>query len=203
MPATRHVCIGDRESDLLALLVKARDMDHAADYLLRCRHNRARPEGVRLWDEVMASEPLGRIRFDLPAGRGRRARSVEQELRAQRVTLPDRQGGYLDVTCLIAGETNTPADAKPVVWRLLTNRAAATLDTATQLIDWYRARWQIELFFLVLEEGCRVERLQLSDTQRLQTALALYKGNRLAHQPPDAPGTHAARPARRSAVRAR
>ena len=31
MPATRHVCIGDRESDLLALLVKARDMDYAAD----------------------------------------------------------------------------------------------------------------------------------------------------------------------------
>ena len=30
------------------------------------------------------------------------------------------------------------------------------------------------MFFLVLKEGCRVERLQLSDTKRLQTALALY-----------------------------
>ena len=48
MPATRHVCIGDRESDLLALLVKARDMDYAADYLVRCQHNRAPSEGVRL-----------------------------------------------------------------------------------------------------------------------------------------------------------
>ena len=27
---------------------------------------------------------------------------------------------------------------------------------------------------LVLKEGCRVERLQLADTERLQTALALY-----------------------------
>ncbi|WP_305847118.1 IS4 family transposase, partial [Zoogloea sp. LCSB751] len=40
--------------------------------------------------------------------------------------------------------------------------------------DWYRARWEIELFFLVLKEGCRVERLQLADTRRLQSALALY-----------------------------
>ena len=168
MPATRQVCIGDRESDLLALLVKARDMDYAADYLVRCQHNRALPEGVRLWDEVMASEPLGRIRFDLPAGRGCQARPVEQELRTQRVTLPDRQGGHLDVTCLIACEINAPADAKPVVWRLLTNRTAATLDAAANQ----------------------------RHPQRLQTALALYKGNRLAHQPPDTPGTHAARPVR-------
>ena len=29
-------------------------------------------------------------------------------------------------------------------------------------------------FFLILKEGCRVERLQLADTERLQTALALY-----------------------------
>ena len=43
-----------------------------------------------------------------------------------------------------------------------------------ELVNWYRARWEIELFFLVLKEGCRVERLQLADTERLQTALALY-----------------------------
>jgi Transposase Tn5 dimerisation domain len=61
-----------------------------------------------------------------------------------------------------------------VVWRLLTNRMASTLPAAVELVDWYRARWEIELFFLVLKEGCRVERLQLSDAGRLQTALALY-----------------------------
>jgi hypothetical protein len=174
LPATRHVCVGDRESDILALLAKARDMDHAADYVLRCQHNRVLPEGARLWDKVMGCMPLGRIRFELPAGRGRRARCVEQELRVQRLELPDRQGGHLEVTCLIASEVGAPAGVKPVVWRLLTNRAAPTLEAAAELIDWYRARWEIELFFLVLKEGCRVERLQLGDSERLQTALALY-----------------------------
>ena len=174
LPATRHVCVGDRESDILALLVKARDMGHAADYLLRCKHNRVLPEGGKLWDAVMSGSSLGRIRFELPAGRGRKARRIEQELRAQRVEIPDRQGGSIEVTCLIASEVNAPAGAKPVVWRLLTNRAAPTLEAAAELVDWYRARWEIELFFLVLKEGCRVERLQLGDTERLQTALALY-----------------------------
>lgn len=174
LPGTRHVCIGDRESDILALLVKARDMNHAVDYLVRCKHNRALPDGAKLWDRVMDSTPLGQVRFEIPAGRGRKARKVEQELRTQSVILGDGKGSQLTVTCLIASEINAPEGAKPVVWRLLTNRPASTLEAAIELIDWYRARWEIELFFLVLKEGCRVERLQLADTERLQTALALY-----------------------------
>jgi IS4 transposase len=76
---------------------------------------------------------------------------------------------------LRSGDRNdAPAGVKPVVWRLLTNREASTLEQACDLIDWYRARWEIELFFLVLKEGCRVEQLQLGDSERLQTALALY-----------------------------
>ena len=71
LPGTRHVCIGERESDILALLVMARKMNHAADYLVRCQHNRVLPEGGKLWDDVMTSAPLGHIRFEMPAGRGR------------------------------------------------------------------------------------------------------------------------------------
>jgi hypothetical protein len=174
LPATRLVCVGDRESDLLALLVKARDLDHAADYLLRCRHDRVLPEGGKLWDAVMGSVPLGRIRFEMPAGRGRKARAVEQELRAQRVRLADREGGHVEVTCLIASEIAAPAGAKPVVWRLLTNRDAATLVEAVELVDWYRTRWEVELLFLTLKEGCRVEALQLSTVARIERALAVY-----------------------------
>jgi hypothetical protein len=59
LPETRHVFVGDRESDILALMVRARDLLHAADYLVRCQHNRARPQGNKLWERVMKSEPVG------------------------------------------------------------------------------------------------------------------------------------------------
>ena len=42
LPEVRQVCVADREADILALLVKARDLQYAADYLVRCQHNRAR-----------------------------------------------------------------------------------------------------------------------------------------------------------------
>jgi hypothetical protein len=51
--------------------------------------------------------------------------------------------------------------AKPVAWRLRTNRAAPTLEQLIERIDWYRACWEIEMFFNVLNNGCRVESMQL------------------------------------------
>lgn len=174
LPSTRLVCVGDRESDMMALLVRARQLGHAVDYLLRCQHNRVLAQGGKLWESVMASPVLGSIAFELPAGRGRKARSVQQEVRAQRLELDDRQGGKVTVTCLIASEVDASQGAKPVVWRLLSNREVSTLEEAAQLIDWYRTRWEIELLFLTLKEGCRVEALQLSSVQRIERALAIY-----------------------------
>lgn len=174
LPSTRLVCVGDRESDMMALLVRARQLGHAVDYLLRCQHNRVLAQGGKLWESVMASPVLGSIAFELPAGRGRKARSVQQEVRAQRLELDDRQGGKVALTCLIASEVDAPQGAKPVVWRLLSNREVGTLEEAAQLIDWYRTRWEIELLFLTLKEGCRVEALQLSSVQRIERALAIY-----------------------------
>ena len=159
---------------MLSLMLKARDLGYPADYLVRSQHNRVLPGTGKLWDRVMEQAPLGRIRFVLPAGRGRKSRMVEQDLQVQRVLLSDRAKGTIEVSCLIASEVNAPPGAKPVVWRLLTNRVAATLQEAGELIDWYRARWEIELFFLILKEGCRVERLQLSSKDRLESALAIY-----------------------------
>ncbi|ABM40014.1 transposase, IS4 family (plasmid) [Polaromonas naphthalenivorans CJ2] len=108
--------------------------------MVRCQHNRVLPEEGRLWDDMMAGAPLGHIFFELPAGCGRKAHAVEQEVHAQPIGLPDVQGGQLEVTCLITLKVNAPADAKPVVCRLLTNRTATSLQAAVELVDWYHAR---------------------------------------------------------------
>ncbi|NCC38795.1 MAG: hypothetical protein EOM21_05010 [Gammaproteobacteria bacterium] len=49
-----------------------------------------------------------------------------------------------------------------------------TLDEAAELIDWSRARWDIERLFLTLEGGCRVEGLQLGHIERIERALMLF-----------------------------
>lgn len=184
LPQTKLVCVGDRESDTMALFERAQGSGWAVDVLVRAQHDRVLPgkQAGKLWSKVMGGESLGTVEFEMPAGRGRKARPVQQELRAQRVVLkaagPDKAGkpgrSAIEMTCVIASEVNVPVGAKPVIWRLLSNRAVETLGQAAELVEWYRARWEVELLFLVLKEGCRVERLQLGHIDRLETALAMY-----------------------------
>jgi hypothetical protein len=174
LPETRLVYVADRESDIRELMVSARDLGTPADWMVRSKHNRALPEGGRLWAKVLASPSLGEIRFNLPRGRGRTAREVNQQLYAQRVSLSDGRGTTFEATCLVAREIGAPPGEKPVEWRLLTNRRADSLEAVVELIDWYRARWEIELLFLVFKEGCKVEALQLGTMERLERALALF-----------------------------
>lgn len=74
----------------------------------------------------------------------------------------------------MAREIDAPAGEKPIEWLLLTNRGAETVDAVVELIDWYRARWEIEILFNVLKNACRVEALQLGSVDRIERALALY-----------------------------
>jgi len=46
---------------MLALMHKAKELEHAADCLVRCQHNRALPQGGKLWDRSMKSEALGAV----------------------------------------------------------------------------------------------------------------------------------------------
>jgi hypothetical protein len=78
------------------------------------------------------------------------------------------------VTALLAREQHPPAGEKAIEWRLLTNRPAATLEDAVELIEWYRRRWLVEIFFRILKSGCRVEALQLGTLERLERALVIY-----------------------------
>ena len=170
LPDTRQVYVADREADILALFAKGHEQHYKADLLIRSRHNRSLPGGGKLWDQVQQSEALGQIHFTLAAGRNRKARKVTQSLRVKRVQLK----GGIEVSCLIATEENAPSSVKPVQWKLLTNRPVHDLDEAVELIDWYRARWEIEMFFLVLKEGCKVQDLQLCKQERIKNALAMY-----------------------------
>jgi hypothetical protein len=174
-PNTRFVYVADREADIQELMEEARRREYAADYLIRAKHNRNLVGGEKLWDSVAGQEPLGYIEFTLEATAQRKARKVCQTLYAQRVTLPKKKGKQaLEVTIILAREENPPAGEKAILWRLLSNRLVETLEQASEMINWYRRRWLIEIFFRVLKSGCRVESLQLSSVDRLERAIMIY-----------------------------
>ncbi|MCB1825527.1 MAG: IS4 family transposase [Candidatus Competibacteraceae bacterium] len=175
VPDTRLVYIADREGDLRALIDAAARRGTSADWLIRSQHNRKTTSGEKLWDRLIQSEPLGEVEFTLPATPARPARSVRQTLYRTVVTLPAHHGQpAVPVTAILAREEHPPAGEPAIEWRLLTNRTAETLEDVVQLIDWYRKRWLIEIFFRIWKSGCRVEALQLGTLERLERALVIY-----------------------------
>ena len=174
LPSTRLVYVADREADLVELMRCAHTLGTPADWLIRAKHNRCLPEGDKLWSHTSAGESLGEIVFTLGSRKGQKAREVRQQLWAQRVNIPAGKAGPIPVTCIVAREIDAPTGCKPLEWRLLTNRAAATQAEVVELIDWYRARWEIEMFFNIVKNGCQVETLQLSSIDRIERAIALF-----------------------------
>jgi hypothetical protein len=176
MPETRLVYVADREADLVAMMARAQELGTPADWLVRAKHNRCLPEGdgEKLWAYATAGEALGEITFTLPARGDQKSRKVRQQLWAREVKIATGKSGTVTATCVIAREIGTPKGVKPVEWRLLTNRKAEALADVIELIDWYRARWEIETYFHVLKNGCKVEALQLSGIDRIERALALF-----------------------------
>jgi hypothetical protein len=174
MPATRLVYVADREADMIELMAYAQNCGTPADWLVRAKTDRALPDGEKLWAHTLDGAPVGEISFAIGARGKQKGRKVRQQLWAKRVELPGRRGVKIAATCLIAREIDAPAGVEPIEWRLLTNRTATTADEVVELIDWYRARWEIEMFFHVLKNACKVESMQLSHIDNLERALALF-----------------------------
>ena len=189
MPDTHFVVIGDRESDIYELLQEASEAkqatDKAADLLVRCNHNRrvktAQGQKGKLKEVINQGPVSGLVEFELQSRKGGQARWVTQEIRAMPVTIQSSQRRGSRGTMKAFGmniihlkEINPPEGVELVEWFLLTTADIDTLSQIHSVINWYLARWEIELYFKTLKSGCAVEEIQLQEEQRFLSCLALY-----------------------------
>jgi len=186
LPDTRLTYVGDREADIYDLFVEAPCPESAADWLVRAQHDRVLRDdadnngtGKTLRERLAKAPVLTETSFDQPGSNGRTARTVHQQIKVVRLTLPapyrrDRKLPDVEITAMLATEPDPPAGEEPVEWLLLTNLAVTTPEQALEKLSWYLCRWQIEIFFRILKSGCRIEELQLEKLERLEPALAFY-----------------------------
>jgi hypothetical protein len=183
LPDIQLIYVADREGDIYDIFFERQSFlekgEPAADWLIRARIDRNTADGEKLWKSTRQSEVIGQVEFDLHVAKGRKARRVIQSMRVVRVKLnpPRRRGKKFDsveVTALLASEDNPPDGEKPVEWLLLSSVVVETTEQAIDMLQWYLARWQIEIFFRILKSGCKVEELQLEKEERIEVALSLY-----------------------------
>lgn len=128
----------------------------------------------------MEQQPVsGHLRVALKRTPKRAARVATLEVRWAQVPLKPPQGKgrpgrpALTVAAILAQEVGAPIGVEPVCWMLLTNLVVDSSESALEKVEWYCARWEIEVFHGILKGNCKVEERQLETFQRQQRCLTL------------------------------
>lgn len=173
------VTVCDREADFYEMFVTAKEKH--ADLLVRANTDRRLDEEAKyLWAKVESQGKAGDLTVDIVGNDKRRARQTIVSVRFCTVTLrppwrpQQKKLPSITLTAVLVREDDPPADLQePIEWLLLTNTTVKDFSQATQVIEWYCCRWQIEVFHKIIKSGCRVEDCRLQTAARLQNYIAL------------------------------
>lgn len=177
-PDVRWVSVADREADLYDFLREAQALN--VELVVRAAWDRrvAHPE-AHLWARVERQPIKGTLSVSVPRRPDRAAREAQLSVRFIQVDLrPPRhraaeQLPLLTVWAILVREDLPPAGVEPIEWLLLTTCPTRTWVEACERVEWYAARWLIEVYHKVLKSGCRIEARQFEQGDRLKRYVAL------------------------------
>jgi hypothetical protein len=204
MPSETHlVTVGDSESDIFELFnLAVRELK--TDLLVRAGQDRSviEPEVGRISTIMSDRKIRGHLKVQVPKREQLPKREAIVSVRYSRVVLKaprhlKRRMDNLPIYAVRVQEENPPEEVEPLSWLLLTTVPVLTLDDAIERIQWYRQRWQIEVYHKILKSGCQVEKSQLATAERLLPLIAvfaiiawrLFWMTHIARNEPDAPCT--------------
>lgn len=190
-PQTVCVCVGDSEADIYELFSEPRATEtREVQLLVRGCQTRSTTESN--WLDEARSTPclythtinVSSRKAKIAGGKSKReksreARLAEVEVRAITVTLRppyrhDRKLPEVTVNVVLVEEPNPPTGSEPIQWILVTTLPIDDLEQVKTIVQSYCIRWQIEIYFKTLKTGCRVEKRQFENLDRLLNCLAVY-----------------------------
>jgi hypothetical protein len=135
-----------------------------AGFISRAKCHRRLATGTEprsLWEVMQQARAVGRIMVERARQPERPPRPVTLCVAVKRVTFQGarRPGGRLppvEIVAVDVKEYRPPAGEEPIAWLLRTSLPVADFPSACTVVQWYRCRWQIALFFRVLKRGCQI-----------------------------------------------
>ncbi len=207
---TRLITIADREADIYELMGDC--YKYKRGFVIRSRINRkldnSKYRKDKMW-EYLARKPLaGIVEIEINDKVTRKKRIARCEIRYGKFTVPlnvhlrwgSKKRRAVDLpneiffNAVSIKEINQPETGN-VDWTLVTSEEVGDLATAIRIVEWYKLRWQIELYFRILKSGCKVEECRLENADALKryitlmsvVAFRIFSLEKLAREKPDDP----------------
>lgn len=178
------ISVCDREADIFELFyehVKITN-ENKPDLIVRARSDRNISNGAEkhLYDELANHEVFAEYTIVVSRKKGIQPRKATLQVKFKEVNinppnnlLNRKDYSKVKMYAVTTNEINPPKDVEPVHWFILTTIPVLNFDDALQIIEWYRQRWVIEVFFKTLKSGCNIEDYQLQTFERLERILAV------------------------------
>jgi hypothetical protein len=177
-PAVRWISVADREADVYDFLREAHTLN--AELVVRAAWDRriAHPE-AHLWAYLEGQPIKGTLTVSVPRRPDQPAREAQLSVRWTKVNLqPPRhraaeQLPQVTVWAILVREDLPPMGVEAIEWLLLTTCPTHTWVEACERVEWYAARWLMEVYHKILKSGCRIEARQFEQVARLKRYVAL------------------------------
>jgi hypothetical protein len=78
------------------------------------------------------------------------------------------------VKVLYVKEEKPPKGIEAIEWFLMTNDEVESFQAACETVGYYIQRWKIERFHYVLKSGCKIEKLQERNMERMKVLILMY-----------------------------
>jgi hypothetical protein len=167
-----HLC--DRDADMYELFYNCISLN--TNFVIRAVHQRSTMRGkVKVFDRVSRTAACGEYKLHLPKTHKRNARVAKIKVRHYKVKiLPpiDKRDDYPPIELYVISAKEHKSMKDRVDWKLLTNLPVNCFEEALEKINWYKERWNIEVFFKTLKSGFSIERSRLQHIDRLKKFVA-------------------------------
>jgi len=133
-----------------------------------------------IWAQMAKEPEVGTLTITVPRGPGSKERKAVLSVKTAKLTILRPKNRKVEtaresvsIFCVYVHEESPPECNQPVSWMLLATEDVEGFDDACRMVEWYCARWSIELLFRILKSGCKAEERQLETAERLKNCLAL------------------------------
>ena len=180
------VTVADRESDIFEFIHEAEKLK--SDFLIRAVRDRVVTTSTgdisSVWSELESQPSAGTIDLLVPAKVAQKKRYVKLDVKFCSLTINPpikkkilRDLGSTTVYGILVKERKPPKGVVPLEWVLLTSLEVNSFKQAVEKVEWYKRRWQIEIFHKILKSVCRVEECRMQTSDQIKKFVLLSSVN--------------------------
>lgn len=170
------IIVSDREGDIHEAFENSYDL--GVDVVIRSNHDRKLDSELKISEELSLLPSQGKHSVIIPGNGSRKEVKTNLEIKFKKIELSSRPNGQVshqnrhrnNIEIYVVDASDIKNDLN---WRILTTLPVEKLEDAKEVLNYYKMRWTVELYFKMLKTGCTIEDCRLGEGGKLVKYISL------------------------------